>query len=153
MRHASGGKSAPFSSSARLISWKQVSPVVRFLLVGVAGLITDMGVFHLMHNAGFHPYLARLVSLGVATLLTWRLNRIFTFDASGRRQSEEALRYTLVTLVAQGVNYLTFATLIAGPLTAHVSLAILIGAGVATGFSYTGHSLFSFAPQSPRSKA
>ena len=136
-----------------LIISERLRPLMRFLMVGLAGLATDMAVFHLMAAAGLHPFMARFISLAMATVLTWQLNRRFTFGASGRRQAEEGLRYVLVTLVAQGVNYVTFALLIAGPLSDHKSLAILFGAGVATIFSYTGHSLFSFAPKTVRSEA
>ncbi|WP_051928842.1 GtrA family protein [Thermopetrobacter sp. TC1] len=145
-------KRLPQSVDGLFIS-ERLRPLMRFLMVGLAGLATDMAVFHLMATAGLHPYVARFISLAVATVLTWQLNRRFTFGASGRRQAEEGLRYVLVTLVAQGVNYVTFALLIAGPLSDHKSLAILFGAGVATIFSYTGHSLFSFAPKTVRSEA
>ncbi len=145
-------KRLPQSVDGLFIS-ERLRPLLRFLMVGLAGLATDMAVFHLMAKAGLHPYVARFISLAVATVLTWQLNRRFTFGASGRRQAEEGLRYVLVTLVAQGVNYVTFALLIAGPLSDHKSLAILFGAGVATIFSYTGHSLFSFAPKTVRSEA
>ena len=136
-----------------LIINERLRPLMRFLMVGTAGLATDMAVFHLMATAGLHPFVARFISLAVATVLTWRLNRHFTFGASGRHQAEEGLRYALVTLMAQGVNYLTFAVLITGPLADHKSLAILVGAGIAALFSFTGHSLFSFAPKTARSKA
>ena len=57
---------------------------LRFLGVGGLGLITDLAVFTLMVAHGPHPLLARVVSLAVATLVTWRLNRALTFDRSGR---------------------------------------------------------------------
>ena len=140
-------------ASEGLFTLQRLRPLIRFVMVGSAGLTTDMAVFHLMTAAGLHPFVARFISLAVATVLTWRLNRHFTFGASGRHQAEEGLRYALVTLMAQGVNYLTFAVLITGPLADHKSLAILVGAGIAALFSFTGHSLFSFAPKTARSKA
>ena len=53
---------------------------IRFLGVGGIGLLTDLSVFTAipMHTA--HPIAARCVSLAVATLVTWRLNRALTFD-------------------------------------------------------------------------
>ena len=56
---------------------------MRFLSVGSVGLITDMAVFTLVIGAGIHPLAARIVSLAVATVVTWRLNRALTFDAAG----------------------------------------------------------------------
>ena len=58
------------------------------------------------------PLLMRLFSLAAATLVTWRLNRALTFDRSGRRQGEEAMRYATVTAVAQGTSYAVFAALV-----------------------------------------
>ena len=54
----------------------------------------------------------RLVSLACATLVTWRLNRALTFNASGRRQRDEALRYASVTAVAQGTSFTIFTVLV-----------------------------------------
>src|SRR5690348_1198536 len=85
---------------------------IRFLGVGAIGLATDLSLFTLVHAAGFHPLAARVVSLAIATLVTWRLNRALTFDPSGRHQGEEAFRYALVTAAAQGTNYAVFAALV-----------------------------------------
>src|ERR1700683_4910876 len=85
---------------------------LRFLSVGAAGLVTDLAVFTVVLGHGLHPLLARLVSLAIATVVTWRLNRALTFDRSGHRPSHEAIRYAAVTGCAQGVSYLTFAVLV-----------------------------------------
>jgi putative flippase GtrA len=118
---------------------------IRFLGVGGLGLITDLSVFTLMFGGGTHPLGARLVSLAIATLVTWRLNRALTFDPSGRHQGEEALRYGLVTATAQGTNYAVFASLVVTVFASLPQAALLAGAVAAAGLSYTGHRLFSFA--------
>jgi putative flippase GtrA len=123
---------------------------LRFLGVGSLGLITDLGVFTLILAHGPHPLLARLVSLAVATLVTWRLNRALTFDRSGRRAADEAMRYAVVAASAQAVSYGLFAILVVTVLAAMPQLAVLIGAAAAALFSYAGQSLFAFRPrQSP----
>ena len=58
---------------------------LRFLGVGGFGLITDLGTFSIVLALGLHPLAARVVSLAIATFVTWRLNRALTFDQSGRR--------------------------------------------------------------------
>jgi putative flippase GtrA len=117
----------------------------RFLAVGSVGLAVDLTIFTLIITAGPHPLAARLISLAVATLVTWRLNRTLTFDPTGRRQSEEALRYALVTATAQGTNYAVFASLVVTVLASLPQAAVLAGAVCGAGLSYTGHRLFSFA--------
>ena len=67
---------------------------------------------HPHHRQTPHPLLARLVSLALATLVTWRLNRALTFDRSGRRTGEEAMRYAAVAASAQAVSYAVFAALV-----------------------------------------
>ena len=86
---------------------------------------------------------AGLLALVAATVLTWRLNRAFTFDRTGRSQREEAMRYALVTTVAQGTCYVIFAVLVLARLP---QAAIVAGAAVGALISDKGHRLFAFAP-------
>jgi putative flippase GtrA len=120
---------------------------LRFLGVGAVGLITDLAVFTVVLAHGPHPLLARLVSLAVATVVTWRLNRALTFDRSGHRPSHEAIRYAAVTGCAQGVSYLTFAILVVTVFAAAPQLAVIVGAAIAALFSYKGQALYTFRPR------
>jgi putative flippase GtrA len=118
--------------------------LIRFLVVGVGGLSVDVAVLWLLERSGLGHEVARALSLAVATVVTWVLNRHFTFGESGRRSRVEFGRYALVALVAQSVNYLVFlGVLRAAPDMVH-TLAAVIGAVVATGFSYTGQRFFTF---------
>lgn len=122
---------------------------LRFLGVGGLGLVTDLAVFTLVLTHFPHPLLARLVSLAVATAVTWRLNRALTFDRSGRRQADEALRYAAVAAAAQAVSYAVFAGLVVTVLAAAPQLAVLIGAACGALVSYSGQALFAFRPHRP----
>jgi len=123
---------------------------LRFLGVGGLGLITDLAIFTLVlaHHPHPHPHplLARLVSLAVATFVTWRLNRALTFDRSGRHPAHEALRYAVVACSAQAISYAIFAALVLTVLAPLPQLAVLIGAATAALVSYGGQSLFAFRP-------
>jgi len=118
---------------------------LRFIGVGGLGLVTDLGIFSLLAAQGFDPLLVRLVSLPCATLVTWRLNRAFTFDRTGRHQGHEAMRYAVVTATAQGTSYAVFAALVLTVLGGLPQAALLIGAAVGAFVSYNGHRLFAFA--------
>ncbi len=123
--------------------------ILRFLMVGGIGFAVDAITYHLVRDAGTDPAVARLASLGWATAVTWLLNRRFTFEPGGRHAAEEGMRYVLVAIVAQGVNYLVFLTVIDHlPDMPHVA-AIAFSAGLAAVFSFTGHFVFSFAPRAP----
>lgn len=122
---------------------------VRFLGVGALGLVVDLAVFTLViaHDHHPHPLLARLVSLAVATLVTWRLNRALTFARSGRRAAEEALRYAAVAAAAQAVSYGVFAALIVALPNAVPQFALVAGAAGGALVSYAGQALFAFRPR------
>jgi putative flippase GtrA len=129
----------------RLLADRLPRPL-RFLTVGGLGLLTDVTVFTLVLMHWPHPLLARVLSLGAATVVTWRLNRALTFDRSGHRQSQEALRYGAVTAAAQGTSYAVFAVLTYTVFAWLPQAALLAGAAVGTLISYNGHRLFAFAP-------
>ena len=120
---------------------------VRFLMVGGCGLVTDVGFFTLLFAYGMHPLIARAFSLGLATVVTWRLNRDLTFNDSGRHQADEAVRYALVAGVAQGLGYAIFAILALTVFSKIPQIAIVIGAVAVTFISYNGQRLIAFAPR------
>ncbi len=120
---------------------------LRFLAVGGLGLIIDLAVFTLVLAQAPHPLLARLVSLAVATVVTWRLNRALTFDRSGRHPAEEALRYAAVAAAAQAMSYGVFAVLVLTAFAAAPQLALLTGAAAGALVSYSGQAQFAFRPQ------
>jgi putative flippase GtrA len=130
----------------RLLAQRLPRPV-RFLGVGGLGLLTDLSVFTLILMHWPHPLLARVLSIALATVVTWRLNRALTFDRSGHRQTHEALRYAAVTATAQSTSYAVFAVLTFTHFAWLPQVALLIGAAAGTLISYNGHRLFAFAPR------
>ncbi len=118
---------------------------LRFLAVGGLGLTTDLCAFTILIGYQPQPLLMRLFSLTAATFVTWRLNRALTFDQSGRRQGDEAMRYAAVTAAAQGTSYAVFATLVLSVLGAMPQAALIIGAVVGAVIAYNGHRLFAFS--------
>ena len=55
---------------------------LRFCVVGVAGFVADAGVLMLLvHLAGANPIAARLLSFGIAVVVTFELNRRWAFGA------------------------------------------------------------------------
>ncbi len=126
---------------------ERVPRPLRFIVVGGIGLVTDLSVFTLVVAYVPSPLAVRLISLSVATVVTWRLNRAFTFARSHRAQHEEAVRYAIVTAIAQGTSYAIFAALVLTVLGALPQAALMCGAAVGAFVSYNGHRLFAFAPR------
>jgi putative flippase GtrA len=134
-----------------LLPWLlgRVPRPLRFLFVGGLGLSVDLGVFALLTLYGLHPLIARAGSLAIATIVTWRLNRAFTFDRSGRHQGAEAMRYVVVVVAAQATSYAVFAVLVLSVAMHLPQAAVIVGAAVGALISYNGHRLFAFAPRAP----
>jgi putative flippase GtrA len=121
-----------------------------FLGVGVAGLAVNLLILMGLERLGAPLWAALAASLILATAATWALNRRFTFKASGRSKRHEAARYFGVALAAQSVNYgVVLGIAAAAPRLAH-PLAAIVGAVVATVFSYSGQRFFTFAPVHPK---
>src|SRR5262245_331897 len=136
------------SSGWRMLLARLPRPL-RFLGVGGLGLSFDLVLFTIMFMQGVPALVAGFLAQVAATVLTWRLNRAFTFDRSGRHQGEEAVRYAAVTAVAQGTSYAVFAGLVLTVLAALPQAAIVVGAAVGALIAYNGHRLFAFAPRKP----
>lgn len=122
---------------------------LRFLAVGSFGLVTDLGVFTAIPFHAQNPLIVRLISLACATLITWRLNRALTFNASGRRQRDEAIRYASVTAISQGTSFAIFTVLVLSVFAWLPQAALVCGAAAGAVIAYTGHSLIAFAPVKP----
>jgi putative flippase GtrA len=142
---ASSRLAADDADSVRALAERLPRPL-RFVIVGGLGLLTDLCLFTILAAHGVHPLAARLASLAAATLLTWRLNRALTFARSHRGQAHEAMRYAIVTALAQGTSYAVFAALVLTILSALPHAAVICGAAVGALVSYNGHRLFAFAP-------
>ena len=118
--------------------------IARFLMVGLVGLAADSGLFWSLYQADFSLEIARALSLVVATLVTWGLNRLFTFAPSGRSPLHELLRYVGVALVAQGFNYGLFLILVRLDAGAHPLTCLVVSAVATAALSFTGQSLIAF---------
>ncbi len=136
----------PLHTPAKRLMARAPQGALRFLSVGVTGLAVHSLLFTALYKGlGVGDKLSWLVALCIATAVTWTLNRRLTFAPSGRGRLAEGVRYVLVTAVSQGISYGVFLGL--GVEAPHLprTLALIVGAGVATIFSYTGQRFFTFA--------
>lgn len=138
---ANSGRPAPTILEA---GGGEVRRFVLFLGVGAAGLAVDAALFGMLHDAGLLPAVSRAVSLALASLVTFGLNRRFTFAGSGRRARHDLVRYIGVTVVAQGFSYGLFLGLLAASPTPPPLVALLVGAGAVALLSFAGQRLFTF---------
>ncbi|MBV8740783.1 MAG: GtrA family protein [Sinobacteraceae bacterium] len=107
---------APLISIARGLPLKMPlsNAFIRFAAVGVIGFLVDAGVLTLLSRGwGMNLYLARCFSFGTASLVTFLLNRRFTFTGA-RQQSavKEYLRYMTVQSVGSLTNLAVFMVMV-----------------------------------------
>lgn len=120
--------------------------ILSFLSIGLIGLAIDSLTYAVVFGLSHHAALSRFSSLCMATPVTWALNRWLTFAASGRSRHDEALRYGVVTGMAQSFNLLFFMFLRWLRPDIADQWLIIASAVTAAGLSFSGHFLFSFAP-------
>ena len=88
--------------------------VLAFLVVGGAGYVVDVLAFNLLLStrpfSGWDPSVARVLAVGVATVVTYLGNRLLTWRGASRhdRRREVAL-FALFNVVGLGISVLTLA--------------------------------------------
>lgn len=122
----------------------QASRFMRFVLIGGIGFLVDAGMLVWLIEAGLSPFLARLGSISLAMLVTWRLNRAITFGESGDGQLREAGRYAIVAMGVAGLNYSLFAALLLAVPACPPVLATAISTLCCMLVSFTGYGRFAF---------
>ncbi|MDF1608399.1 GtrA family protein [Hoeflea sp. YIM 152468] len=117
-----------------------------FLFAGAIGFAADMAVLWVfLHFDLLDPYTARVLAIGSAMLCTYMINRTFTFGASHRRVAVEGARYGSVGVASALINYAVYSLLIT-LIDISPYVALILGSGSATVFSYLGYSRFVFGP-------
>jgi putative flippase GtrA len=122
-----------------------MSRVIRFSLVGGLGFLTDAVVLALLLGVTpLGPFLARLVSIGLAMTVTWLCNRSLTFRPSGRGALHEGARYGGVAIAVSIFNYLVYGGLLVAMPWMPPLVALVIASGAAMALSYLGYSRLVF---------
>ena len=115
--------------------------IKNFALIGGIGFITDGGILTLL-NQQFEQnvYASRLVSFTCATLVTWALNRTFTFkDSTHKSKKKEYSGYVLIQVIGSSINLSIFSLLLLlFPILApYPIIPLAVGAGIAMVFNFT----------------
>lgn len=121
--------------------------LLRFAFNGVLGCAVDVTVLYLAMLAGTSFYSGRVLSFLSAVWLTWRLNRRYTFAASGSSAWQEWWRYLTVMLGGGAVNY-GVSSLLVHSLPAYFwvpALAVAVGslAGMSVNFVSARYFVFT----------
>ena len=125
----------------RPANWLQL---VRFGLVGGVGFVVNLAVYSLfVHPIGVDYRIANVVAWLVAVLNNFVLNRHWTFDARGGQARSQAIRFLVVSLVAEAFSLLLLTLFVQG---AGIDKVPAQAMAVATSMplNFLGNKLWSF---------
>ncbi len=125
----------------RPANWLQL---VRFGLVGGVGFAVNLAVYTLcVHGIGIDYRVSSVVAWLVAVINNFVLNRHWTFDASDGRARFQAIRFLVVSLVAEAFSLLLLTLFVQGVGLPKVpAQALAVAASMPLNF--LGNKLWSF---------
>jgi putative flippase GtrA len=122
-------------------NWLQL---VRFGLVGGVGFIVNLVVYTLcVHPIGMEYRVASVAAWLVAVCNNFILNRHWTFDAGGERAHRQAVRFLVVSLIAEVFSLLVLTLLVENAGFAKVP-AQALAVGLSMPLNFLGNKLWSF---------
>jgi len=86
---------------------------IKFAVVGLSGVIVNLGVFKLLLAANVNKYLASPISIEASIITNFLLNNYWTFRwrKSQDHTHIKGLKFNMVSLIALAVSYSTFVVL------------------------------------------
>lgn len=128
----------------------------KFLLVGVLNTLVGNGLMFLLYNlTGMSYWAATAVSYALASVMSYFLNRCFTFkfqEKGFRPVARFAANIAVCYLLAYGIAKPAARALLSGrSQTVQENVAMLVGMCLFTGLNYLGQRFFAFRerPQQP----
>lgn len=108
--------------------------IVRFVIAGGINTAVDLLIFNLLtFTVGVNPVLAKVISTTVAVVVSFLLNRHWTFrHRQMHRKRTSYTRFALLNTIGLGIAEASL-WVVVGPLGAHGVLAVNIGNAVGTG--------------------
>ena len=124
----------------RPANWLQL---IRFGMVGGVGFVVNLIVYTLaVHTIGVDYRVASVVAWLVAVVNNFVLNRHWTFDARHDRAHAQAVRFLVVSLVAEGFSLLLLTLFVGGGMDKVAAQALAVGGSMPLNF--IGNKLWSF---------
>jgi putative flippase GtrA len=111
-----------------------------FVAVGLVGFVVDAGLLAIGTTfLAMGPRVSRVISFLVAVLVTWILNRSFTFaDRASGRKTSELLRYGVTSVVSAclnlGVYFLALPMLPDAAVAPYIALVFGVASGLMSNF-------------------
>jgi len=130
-----------------------VSQLWRFLTVGGVGFVVDGALLWFFLSQGFTPSVARALAFPGTVLVTWVLNRRWTFAAYNASSRHGQLRrYFTVQIFGTLANYAVYLAMITvfGTSSGAVFAAFVAGSFVGSTLNFLGVRMIAFRARGPR---
>jgi dolichol-phosphate mannosyltransferase len=131
-----------FLFNACWIRFRSAATFFKFLLVGAAGVIVNLGFFALLLKMGFNKYLASPIAIQISIGSNFILNNYWTFRSRNTADTIRlrGVKYSFVSLASLAISYMTFILLSLLFPRVHPALMQFFGIIPATGINYLGNS-------------
>lgn len=123
-----------------------ITQILRFGAVGAVGFVVDGGLLWLFLSFDMSPYVARALSFPMAVMVTWALNRNWTFRTTRRRNEGQFRRYFGVQVAGVLTNYAIYSLIIGffGSASMTVFVAFIVGSFIGSCLNFVGARFIAF---------
>ena len=124
-----------------------LAQVMRFGVVGAVGFVVDGGLLWFLISLDFDPYLARAMSFPIAVIVTWTLNRNWTFlETRDISRQGQLRRYFGVQTVGTLTNYAVYSAVIGlfGTAASTIFMAFALGSFIGSFINFLGARTLAF---------
>lgn len=124
-----------------------LAQVMRFGIVGAVGFAVDGGLLWLLVSLDFNPYLARALSFPIAVIVTWALNRNWTFrETRDISRQGQLRRYFGVQTFGTLTNYAIYSAVIGlfGAAGMTIFVAFALGSFIGSFINFFGARKLAF---------
>jgi putative flippase GtrA len=120
---------------------------IRFSIIGISALALDVGIYYYLTRFHHVPYLvSRAISLSIAIVWNFSLNRSWTFQATDGSVAKQAPKFLLVILCT---SVLSLALLKFGVTVLHIHdlIVIFIVSFLIMVINFSSHLFWSYASE------
>lgn len=124
-----------------------ITQILRFGAVGAVGFVIDGGLLWFFLSFDISAYLARALSFPAAVVVTWMLNRNWTFAATNHASRKgQFRRYLGVQIAGNLTNYAIYSLIISlfGSESSTVFVAFAVGSFLGSCLNFGGARFLAF---------
>lgn len=91
-----------------MISKKIIKEFLKFGIIGLCALIFEACLIFILFKSGFDLKYSRIITIPLALILTWFLNRTITFKNNNPQKLKQYVQYSSLIMLGISLNYLVY---------------------------------------------